>query len=122
MPAARFTLEQRIFMYDTYVKTDSCRDVCRQFVQKFPGVSPPHRDTVRHLVLKLRETASLNFKTPKQKRRILTEAKLDEIGAALERSPNKPLRRVSQEVGVSKSSAHTATKLLKLKPYSYNTA
>lgn len=113
----KFTLEQRVFMYDTYVKTESCREVCRQFQDKFPTVSVPNRETVRRLIKKLRTTGSLNAKCPKPKRRVLNEEKLVEIHASFTRSPNKPLRRVAQEVSVSKSLVHTATKILKLKPY-----
>jgi hypothetical protein len=42
---------------------------------------------------------------------------LDEIGARLEASPKKSLRRLALQCGVSKSAAHVLTKLLKLKPY-----
>jgi hypothetical protein len=49
--------------------------------------------------------------------RVLTE-KLDDIGARLEhRTPRIALKRLAQETGVSKSSARTATQLLKLRPY-----
>jgi hypothetical protein len=54
-------------------------------------------------------------KKTKHKRRVLTEEKLDEIGARLEHTPRKSLKRLAQETGVSKSSARTATQLLKLK-------
>jgi hypothetical protein len=43
------------------------------------------------------------------KRRVLTEEKLDAIGAR----PRKSLKRLAQETWVSKSSARTATQLLK---------
>jgi hypothetical protein len=47
---------------------------------------------------------------------VLAEEKLDEIGARLEPSA-RSLRRLAQETGVSKTSARSATKLLKLRPY-----
>ena len=104
-------------MYDTYVKTESCREVCRQFEVKYPGAPIPGRETVRRLVNKLRTTGSLNATVPKRKRRVLTEEKLGAIGALFERSPNKSLRCVSEEVSVSKTSVFTAAKLLKLELY-----
>jgi hypothetical protein len=52
-----------------------------------------------------------------KRRYILTEEKLDEIGARLEASPKKSPRRLALQCGVSKSAAHIATKLFKLKPY-----
>jgi hypothetical protein len=45
--------------------------------------------------------------------RVLTEEKLDDTGARLEHTPRKLLKRLAQETGVSKSSARTATQLLK---------
>jgi hypothetical protein len=45
---------------------------------------------------------------------MLTEEKLDDIGARLEHTPRKSLKRLAQDTGVSNSSARTATQLLKL--------
>jgi hypothetical protein len=44
---------------------------------------------------------------------VLTEQKLDDIGARLEHTPGKSLKRLTQETGVSKSTVRTATQLLK---------
>jgi hypothetical protein len=44
---------------------------------------------------------------------VLTEEKLNDIGARLEHTPRKSLKHLAQEAGVSKSSARTATQLLK---------
>jgi hypothetical protein len=48
---------------------------------------------------------------------VLTEEKLDDIGAGLERAPRKLLKHLAQETGVSKSGARRATELLKLRFY-----
>ncbi|KAJ4447550.1 hypothetical protein ANN_09557 [Periplaneta americana] len=88
-------------MYETYVKTDSCRQVCRKFVEKFPDIRSPNTGTVRNFVIRLRETGSLKSKIRRPKRRVLRQAKLN-IGASLERSPNKSLRRIAQEVAYQK--------------------
>jgi hypothetical protein len=47
---------------------------------------------------------------------VLTEEKLDEVGARLQDTPQKSLRRLAQETGISKSSAAKATKLHELRP------
>ena len=39
-----YTLQQRIFMYDSYVITSSCREVVRQFQANYPGVRVPSRE------------------------------------------------------------------------------
>jgi hypothetical protein len=46
---------------------------------------------------------------------VLTEEKIDDIGASLEHTHRKPPE--TQETGVSKSSARRTTQLLKLRPY-----
>jgi hypothetical protein len=48
---------------------------------------------------------------------VLTEEKLDDIGATLEYTPRKSLKRLAQETGVSKSSTRTATQLLNFRSY-----
>jgi hypothetical protein len=68
-------------------------------------------------VNKLRTTEFLIDKKTKHKHRVLTEEKLDEIGARLEHKPRKSLKCPAQGTKVSKSSARTATQLLKLRPY-----
>jgi hypothetical protein len=45
---------------------------------------------------------------------VLTEEKLDNIGARLETSPRKSLKRLAPEMNVLKTSARKVTKLLKL--------
>jgi hypothetical protein len=53
----------------------------------------------------------------KRRCHVLTEEKLNDIGARLEHSPRKSLARLVQQDDISVSSARTATKLLKLCPY-----
>ena len=59
----KLTLEQKNFVYDTHVNTDSCREVCKQFrpIETFPGDLVPHRNTVRNLV-KVRESGPFHDK------------------------------------------------------------
>jgi hypothetical protein len=44
---------------------------------------------------------------------------LDDIGVCLEACQQKSLRCLSPEIGDSKSSVHTVTKLLPLEPYKF---
>ena len=75
------------------------------------------KNTISILVKRFNETGSVNDRVRKQTRRILTEAELDEISAAFHASPRKSPRCLAQQIGVCKTSAGEATKLLKLKPY-----
>jgi hypothetical protein len=52
-------------------------------------------------------------KKQKHKRQVLTGEKLDDIGARLEHTPRKSLKRLVQESEMSKSSAKRATQFLK---------
>ena len=64
-----YTLQQRIFMYDSYVITSFCREVVRRFQANYPGVRVPSRDAVRLLVNKFRETGSILDKKRNVKQR-----------------------------------------------------
>ena len=97
MPRSEFTLAHRIFMYDSYVRTESCREGTPLFRDRFPDIRTPHRDTVRKLVNRFRETGTVLDRKPQLTRHVLTEENLDEIGQTLERSPRKSLSRLSQE-------------------------
>jgi hypothetical protein len=99
----RYTLEQRAFLYDTYVKYGSARK-CRR---KFRDERVPSGQTIHNFVNKLWATGLLVDKKQKQKRPVLTEEKLDATGARWS------LKRLAQETGLSKSSARTGTQLLK---------
>jgi hypothetical protein len=48
---------------------------------------------------------------------VLTDEKLDDIGARFEYAPRKSPKHLAQETGVSKSKARPATQMLKLRPY-----
>lgn len=117
-PQFRYSVGQRVFMYDSYVLTVSAREVQRQFQERFPGINIPSRKTVHDLVKKVRATGSVQDKKRKQQqRRVLTDENLDDIAYRLENSPKTSLRRLSQETGMSYGSVRNATKLLKLKSY-----
>jgi transposase len=112
-----YTLEQYVFLHDICVKYRSARKCQRKFQSKFRDERVPSRQTIHNLVNKLRTTGLLRDKIQKHNRRVFTEEKLVDIGARLEHTPRKSLKRLAQETGVSKFSARTATQLLKLRLY-----
>jgi hypothetical protein len=103
-----YTSKQHAFLYDTYVKYRSAR----KCLQKFHVERVPSRQTTHNMMNKLRTTGLLVEKKQKHKRRVLTEEKLDDIGARPEHTPRKSMKCLAQETGVSKSSARRATQLL----------
>lgn len=65
----RYTLEQRIFMYDEYIKHKSFVECCVAFIQKYPGVKLPRKSVVRKLVARFRTTGSLLDEIPEADKR-----------------------------------------------------
>ncbi|XP_069683629.1 uncharacterized protein [Periplaneta americana] len=111
----RYTLQQRLFLYDCYVKRSSVRVCRRKFCRKFPGERIPSRTAVHKLINKVRVTGSLlDKKTGSPKLYVLTEEKLDEIGALIENSPGMSVNRVAQQCGIARATAAKAMKLLRI--------
>ncbi|KAJ4447808.1 hypothetical protein ANN_09816 [Periplaneta americana] len=69
---------------DQYRVLQRCR---REFEHRYTSVRIPSRSTIHDLVNKVRRTGPFLNKKCVQQRRVLTEEKLDEVGARLEHSP-----------------------------------
>jgi hypothetical protein len=108
----KYTPEQRIFLYNSYVKRNP-----RRFCRRYPGVRIPASSMILRLVKKVRSTGSFLDKKYIRQNAVLTEETPDETGARLEHSPHKSLARLTQQAQVSKTRAWRATKNLHLWPY-----
>jgi hypothetical protein len=106
------TLEQRVFLYGTYVKYGSARKCQQKFWYTFHDEIITSRQTIHNLVNKLRTMGLLIDGKQKHKHRVLTK-KLHDTGTRLEHTPRKSLKCLAHETGVSKSNARMATQLLK---------
>ncbi|PSN34968.1 hypothetical protein C0J52_24961 [Blattella germanica] len=116
MPPNKFSLRERLYIYNTYVKSKkSCGKTRSKFRNKFPNRPVPTATAIKNLAKKFNETGSVINKKIKRTRHVLTEEKLDDIAERLEHSPKKSLKRLAQETGISESSARNATRLLKMK-------
>jgi hypothetical protein len=71
----RDTSEQRVLLYDTYVKYGSAGKCRRKFRRKYRDVRVLSRQTIHNLVNKLTTTGLLTNKKTKHKGRVLTEEK-----------------------------------------------
>ena len=115
MPRQEFSLRERVYIHHTYMKSrKSCSETRRKFRIKFPGRPVPNPSTIRRLAKRFKKTGSAKNRNVNGRRHILTEETLNEIDEKLEHSPQKSLKRLSQETGVSVPSVQRATKLLKL--------
>ena len=100
-----------------YMKSRKSCSETRKFRIKFPGRPVSNSSTIRRLDKRFKETGSVKNINVNRRWHVLTEETLDEIGERLELTPQKFLKRLLQETGVSVSSVQRTTKLLKLKPY-----
>lgn len=110
----RYTYQQRLFIYATFVKTDSASETRKIFKQEFGGVSPPHASTIKYIVNRFRETGTFDDILT-ERRRVLTEETLDEIFSKVSNSPNKPLHVIAEEMGLKIQTLITAIKMLQTK-------
>ena len=60
----------------------------------------PNPSTIRRQAKRFKETGSLNNRKVNRRRHVLTEEILDETGERLEHTPQKSLKRLSQETDV----------------------
>ena len=115
MPRQEFSLCERVYIHSTYMKSrKSCFEKRRKFRVKFPGRPVPNPSTIRRQAKRFKETGSVQNSKVNRRPHVLTEETLDEIGERLEHTPQKSLKHLSQETGVSVSCVQRATTLLKL--------
>jgi hypothetical protein len=117
MSCVRYNLEQRVFIYDCYVKTNSYKLCRRKFRHKFPDTTCPSGNTISKFVKKVRTHGILIDRKPLKRNRVLTEEKLDCIGHRSENSPRKSLLQLARKSGASVGNVWTATKLLHIRRY-----
>ena len=114
------SIQERIFLVEHVFRANGeyTDDVKNEFLERFPTTDLPHRNTVRNLINKFRETGSVHDATRSGRPTVLTEQKVNVISEAMTHSPSKSMRRLSQEVGLSLGAAHTAVrKNIGLYPY-----
>jgi hypothetical protein len=106
----KYTLEMRIFLYDSYVKKKSYKSCKRRFRRRYPGVRIPASLMIFRLVKKVRSTGSFLDKKYTRQNAVLTEETLDEIRVRLKHSPRKSLARLAQQAPLS-NNPHTLVEL-----------
>ena len=114
------TLEERIFLIEhVFRDKDKYTDeVKRQFRNRFPDTVLPHRNAVRDLINKFRETGSVQDAPRSGRPGLLTDEKLDEIAEKMDHSPKKSIRQLSRESEIGVATAHKAVRTeLCLYPY-----
>jgi transposase len=92
------SIEKRIFLVEyVFREGNSYSDlVQQQFAQKFPETPVPHRNAVRRLIRKFRETGSVVDAERSGRPSKLKDQKLMDISDSFLRSPSKSLCRLAQ--------------------------
>ena len=105
MPRQEFSLRGCGYIHNKYMKSrKSCSETRRKFRVKFPEGPVPNSSTIRRQAERFKETGSVKNRKVNRRHHVLKEETLDEIGERLEHTPQKSLKRLSQETGVSVSS------------------
>jgi len=85
-----YSIPERKFILETYLKTKSYKKVRELFIEKFDKNGPLDQYICK-LFSKFRETGSVLNKKHDRKPHVLTEEKLEQIKQSFERSPRKSL-------------------------------
>lgn len=112
-----YSIEQRIFIVEEYVRTTSIRSVRVKFQEKYPRSGVPAKSTIQDLVKKWRTTGDVsNAKRDKQPT-VRTPEVVANIADVIGRSPTKSTRRLSQQTGISRTSCRRILHGLKMYAY-----
>ena len=87
----RLTVEERVFILESYLKTMSYVH-CRQSSFKKFGRQAPVKRAIAKIIKKFHKTGSLLDKNRNQQKSVLTPGILQDIQMAITRSPHKSLR------------------------------
>jgi hypothetical protein len=113
-------VEERVFVVEYVFRegnryTDLVQD---QFAEKFPLTPVPHRNAVRRLTEKFRETGSELDAERSSRPSKLHDKKFMDISGSMLRSPSKSLRKLAQKKYIGHATAHKAvSEKLNLFPY-----
>jgi transposase len=114
------SIEERVFVVEyAFREGNRYTDlVQQQFAEKFPETPVPHRNAVRRLTEKFRETGSVLDADRSGRPSKLNDKKLMDISDPMLRSPSKSLRKLAQEEDIGLATALKAVrKKLNLFPY-----
>ena len=89
MPGQEFSLRERVYIHNTYMKSRKSCSETRKFRIKFPGRQGPNPSTIRRQAILFKETDSVKNRNLNSRRHVLKEETLDDTGKRLEHTPPK---------------------------------
>jgi hypothetical protein len=112
----RLTVEERVFILESYLKTTSYVHCRQSFFEKFRRPAPV-KSVIAKLIKKFRETGLLLDKIRIRQMSVLTPEILQDIQTAITRPPHKSSLKLSAQTDISLGSDHSAVrKMLKCYP------
>jgi hypothetical protein len=116
----QYSVEERLFLVKSSWISGSIKNCQRKFVEKFcdHGHDPPSKRCIKKMVKRL-ETTGMLLDQHGRERQKMSEETVCEVTDRLQASLRKSLRRLSQEIGVSKSMCRRAAKKAGLHAYQF---
>ena len=112
-----FSLQQRIVIVEAYLCTGSIKETQQAFLEKYPEVKAQAKRSVQSLVKKRRETGSVENVKMQRPKLVRTPEVVSDIQQRISRSPQKSTRRLSQKVGLSRTTFQPVLKSLSMRVY-----
>nr|XP_020451198.1 uncharacterized protein LOC109957565 [Monopterus albus] len=112
-----FSLEQRIVIVEGYVRSGSIKETQEAFADRYSGTKPPAKRCIQSLVRKWHQTGSVGNMKKSRPPSVLTPEVVRDIQQRIASGPRKSTRRLSQQVGVSRTTCRRVLRSLNLKPY-----
>ena len=102
---------------ETYLRTGSIKETQQAFLEKYPELKAPAKSSVQSLVKKWRETGSVENVKKQRPKLVRTPEVVSDIQQRISISPQKSTRKISQEVGLSRTTCQCVLKSLSMRAY-----
>jgi hypothetical protein len=110
-------VEQKWFIYDTFVRRSSWRKFRRKFRRNYPDSTVPYKATIYNIVTKLRSTGLVLNKKISRKKTCADWIKTWWHRGSIRSKSEEVVSLLALQCGLAKGTAHIGTKLLKLRPH-----
>ena len=87
MPRQEFSLRERVYIHNMYMKSRKSCSETRKFRIKFPVGRVPNPSTIRGLAKRFKETGCVKNRNVNPRRLVLKDETLDDIGERSEHAP-----------------------------------
>ena len=99
------------------LRTGSFKETQQAFLEKYPEIKGPAKRSVQSLVKKWRETGSVENVKKQRPKLVRTPEVVNDIQQRISISPQKSTRRLSQQVGLSRTACQRVLKSLIMRAY-----